>query len=44
MMAFDFPVAVILKRLAAPLWVFSFMYFGCFRAPARTGLWSKYRN
>ena len=40
---FTFPVAVILKRFAAPLWVFSFMYFWCFRAPARSGFGSKYR-
>ena len=36
---FTLPVAVILKRLAAPLWVFSFMcffcrFFFCFTAPA----------
>src|SRR5215470_4204223 len=37
------PVAVILKRFAAPLWVFSFMTF-CFRAPSRHRLWSEYRD
>src|SRR5437660_5736086 len=32
------PVAVILKRLAAPLCVFSFMYFFCFRTCRARGL------
>jgi len=41
---FTLPVAVNLKRFAAPLWVFSFMCFLCFRAPTRYKFWSEYRN
>src|SRR5262245_39488700 len=39
---FTFPPAVTLNRFAAPLCVFSFMWFGCSRTSARRRLRSKY--